>query len=112
MMDIKPLAEKILREIIRTHVLPFLDKWAAEFNTEHVKESLTPRYSQILYRNGVLTLGSTLDELFFYPLVDIPEDDYEFLEDCSDFLTGDLWQIYKDERTKFLTLNYPTIKAF
>lgn len=114
MSDISTQDEKRLIEIIKTHILPRLDHWAITFKMIGNGGSETPRYSQLLQDSeGNVILGSTQNYKHFYSLIeDIPKDDYLFLSKCSDFLTNDVWRIYKEERTIFLKENHPTIKTF
>lgn len=67
----------------------------------------TPRYSQLMKREGVFTLHSTQKELFYN--LELTESENNFL---ASFEYSDLWEQYKQFRTTYLTTNHPTINAY
>lgn len=94
-----------LDELLPT-LLPVLEQWVITYKLIG-SEDETPRYSQLMRKDGVFVLKSTQKNLFYE--LDLSPQQIAMLE-FSDGNT--VWQWWKEQRTKYLLENHPTLSVY
>ena len=98
-----------VEEKIKDKLLEKLDLWCNHFMLIGTM-SETPRYSQILkdYENDKYSLQSTVTSVYYD--VEFTKEEEQVLDKMQH--KGELWNWWKQIRTKHIATKYPTIKAY
>lgn len=93
--------------VLLPKLLPVLEQWCITYKLIGSQDE-TPRYSQLLPLDGENYVLKSTQKRLFYEL-DLSEAE-NFLLINTD--TKTLWAWWKDQRTKYLLENHPTISIY
>lgn len=94
-------------ESVLQKALDALNQWACDFMIVGNGGNETPRYSQLMTREGVFVLKSTQKDLF-YDLNLTPEE-HDALDNVEHYSR---WAQWKEARTAHLLTHFKTIKPY